>query len=106
MPYASDKQRKWMHAAKPEMAARWDKEEEKMASDIKLKKNIEDGTDEIDKFVRGGVLSDLIKEMTDGQFGPVMMKIQVSKAEPMEIEMEEEEDDDELGKKLSKMAAE
>jgi hypothetical protein len=26
MPYASDKQRKFMHARHPEIAARWDKE--------------------------------------------------------------------------------
>lgn len=26
MPYASDKQRKYMHAKHPEIAARWDKE--------------------------------------------------------------------------------
>ena len=26
MPFKSDKQRKWMHANKPEMAKRWEKE--------------------------------------------------------------------------------
>jgi hypothetical protein len=27
MPYASDKQRKWMHHNRPEIAERWDMEE-------------------------------------------------------------------------------
>jgi len=29
MPYVSEKQKKWMHKNKPEMAAKWDKEEKK-----------------------------------------------------------------------------
>jgi|TARA_R100001530_G_scaffold26562_1_gene21293 hypothetical protein len=29
MPFKSEKQRKWMHANKPEMAKRWEKEEKK-----------------------------------------------------------------------------
>ena len=35
-PYSSEKQKKWMHANKPEMAERWDKEEK--TKSYKLKK--------------------------------------------------------------------
>ena len=38
MPYASDKQRKFMHARHPKIAARWDKEEKAAKPKKKAKK--------------------------------------------------------------------
>jgi hypothetical protein len=36
MPYASEKQRRYMHAQHPEIAARWDKEEHSMHGKAKF----------------------------------------------------------------------
>ena len=33
MPFKSEKQRRWMYANKPEMAAKWEKEEKKREED-------------------------------------------------------------------------
>ena len=33
MPFKSEKQRRWMHANEPEMAEKWEKEEEKREED-------------------------------------------------------------------------
>ena len=38
MPFKSEKQRKWMHANKPEMAKRWEKEEKKHKKSGKKRK--------------------------------------------------------------------
>jgi hypothetical protein len=107
MPFQSKKQRRWMHANKPEMADQWEREEKvkkkKAYSDIDLKENIEDGSDEVDKFVRGSVLEDLIREMSDGEMGPMMIKISTTKTGHM---TEEDEDEDDEFEKLvrSKMS--
>ena len=35
MPFKSEKQRKWMHANEPEMAKKWEKEEESVDEEKK-----------------------------------------------------------------------
>ena len=37
MPFKSDKQRKWMHANEPEMAKKWEKEEESVNEATNIK---------------------------------------------------------------------
>jgi len=39
MPYKSEKQRKWMHANKPGMAAEWDKKEKQKNYAKELRKS-------------------------------------------------------------------
>ena len=38
MPFKSEKQREWMHANKPEMAAKWEKEGKKKKKEKKKEK--------------------------------------------------------------------
>ena len=38
MPFKSDKQRKWMHANEPDMAKKWEKEEQKEAVKVDIDK--------------------------------------------------------------------
>jgi len=45
MPFKSEKQRKWMHTNQPEMAKKWEKEEESVKEDKKR-----DYKDEYKKF--------------------------------------------------------
>ena len=40
MPFKSEKQRKWMHANQPEMAKKWEKEEESVEEENKLRESI------------------------------------------------------------------
>ena len=41
MPFKSKKQRKWMHANKPKMAKKWEKEEAKAKRKKQVKKGID-----------------------------------------------------------------
>ena len=40
MPFKSEKQRRWMHANDPKMAAKWEKKEKKMKREMKIKELI------------------------------------------------------------------
>ena len=54
MPFKSEKQRKWMHANKPEMAKKWEKKEKKMKRVKELIKKINDLGDDFDNMSSGG----------------------------------------------------
>jgi len=40
MPFKSEKQRRWMHANDPEMAAKWEKKEKMLKKEMKIKELI------------------------------------------------------------------
>ena len=57
MPFKSEKQRRWMHANEPEMAAKWEKEE-------KSEEDITDETQLTEKIIRQIVRLVLVEETT------------------------------------------
>lgn len=52
MPFASERQRRWMHANEPEMAARWEAEEKRQSSRGRAGHRLSDGTDGRDPLLR------------------------------------------------------
>ena len=64
MPFKSEKQRKWMHANEPDMAKKWEKEEEAIKGKLRnlIKQEIKSINEGFDKYYLGGLGWSVLKK--------------------------------------------